>query len=158
VTAPGEIVDADGTVIGEHRGSVNHTVGQRKGIGIARPEPLYVLHLDTSRNRLMVGSRADATASALTAEAVTLIGGDWPAEPIDCEAVVRYRGAPAAAEIQLGLAGSGEATVTFTDAGPIAAPGQAVVFYRGDEVLGGGTIARVLRGADVALEPAAIAG
>src|SRR5215217_2522118 len=80
VTVPGEIVDAGGSVIGEHKGLVNHTVGQRKGIGIARPEPLYVFNLDTSRNRLMVGSRSDATASALTAESVSLIDGAWPVE------------------------------------------------------------------------------
>src|SRR5215217_9266790 len=80
VTVPGEIIDAGGTVIGEHKGLVNHTVGQRKGIGIARPEPLYVFNLDTSRNRLMVGSRSDATASALTAESVSLIDGAWPVE------------------------------------------------------------------------------
>jgi tRNA-specific 2-thiouridylase len=106
----------------------------------------------------MVGSRQDATTSALTAEAVTLIGGSWPEESFICEAVVRYRGTPAAAEIRPGPAGSGEATISFTGDGPIAAPGQAVVFYRGDEVLGGGTIAQVVRGAAAALEPAAIAG
>ena len=71
---------------------------------------------------------------------------------------MRYRGAPAAAEVRLGLAGSGEATVTFTGEGPIAAPGQAVVFYRGDEVLGGGTIARVARRADATLERMAVVG
>ncbi|MCC6792360.1 MAG: tRNA 2-thiouridine(34) synthase MnmA [Thermomicrobiales bacterium] len=157
VTVPGDIVTPDGAVIGEHKGLVNHTIGQRKGLGIARPEPLYVLNLDTSRNRLMVGSRADATASALTADAVTLIDGSWPVEPLDCTVVVRYRGAPATATVRLGPTG-GEATVSFTGDGPIAAPGQAVVFYRGDEVLGGGTIARVLRGAEMNDHTAAIAG
>jgi len=63
--------------------------------------------------------------------------------------VVRYRGQPAVAQIQLGPTGSGAATVTFAEGGPIAAPGQAVVFYRGDEVLGGGTIERVVRSAAV---------
>jgi tRNA-specific 2-thiouridylase len=158
VTVPGEIVTPDGAVIGEHKGLVNHTIGQRKGLGIARPEPLYVLNLDTSRNRLMVGSRTDATASALTADAVTLIDGTWPNEPFECTAVVRYRGAPVPAEVRLGPAGSGEATIRFTGDGPIAAPGQAVVFYRGDEVFGGGTIARVLRGSEAESQLAAVAG
>jgi tRNA-specific 2-thiouridylase len=158
VTVPGEIVTPDGEVIGEHKGLVNHTIGQRKGLGIARPEPLYVLNLDTSRNRLMVGSRADATAGVLTAEAVSLIAGSWPSEPIACTAVVRYRGAPAPAEVRFGPVGSGDATVSFTGDGPIAAPGQAVVFYRGDEVLGGGTIARVLRGAEAESGHRAVAG
>lgn len=148
VTVPGDIVTPDGAVIGEHKGLVNHTIGQRKGLGIARPEPLYVLNLDPSRNRLMVGSRADAIASELSADAVTLIDGTWPAEPFACTAVVRYRGAPAAAAVRLGPPGSGTATVSFSGQGPIAAPGQAVVFYRDDEVLGGGTIARVHRGAE----------
>jgi tRNA-specific 2-thiouridylase len=154
VTVPGDIVDPAGTVIGQHKGLVNHTVGQRKGIGIPRPEPLYVLNLDTSRNRLMVGSRAEATAAAATAESVTLIDGTWPEDPFECEAVVRYRGAPAPAVVQLGPIGSGEAEVAFTGDGPIASPGQAVVFYRGDEVLGGGTIARVARTASA--EPLAV--
>jgi tRNA-specific 2-thiouridylase len=158
VTVPGEIVTRTGEVIGEHKGLVNHTVGQRKGLGIARTEPLYVLNLDTSQNRLMVGSRADATASALTAESVSLIDGTWPDDVLECTAVVRYRGTPSEAQVRLGPVGSGEASVTFTGNGPIAAPGQAVVFYRGDEVIGGGTIARVLRGADVPAKVAAISG
>jgi tRNA-specific 2-thiouridylase len=158
VTVPGEIVDPAGEVLGHHKGLVNHTVGQRKGLGLARPEPLYVLQLDTSRNRLMVGSRTDAIATALTAEAVTLIDGTWPTETVRCAAVVRYRGAPASADVQFGGSGSGEATVTFPADGPIAAPGQAVVFYRGDEVLGGGTIAGVLRGVGADVAARAIAG
>jgi tRNA-specific 2-thiouridylase len=157
VTVPGEIVDPAGEVIGQHKGLVNHTIGQRKGIGIPRPEPLYVLNLDTARNRLMVGSRADATASALTAEAVTLIDGTWPGEPFVCDAVVRYRGAISRASVQLGAPGSGEAAITFLDEGPIASPGQATVFYRGDEVLGGGTIAKVVRAARAVEEPVAAA-
>ena len=150
VTAPGEIVDAGGTVIGEHKGLVHHTIGQRKGIGIARAEPLYVLSLDTARNRLMVGSRSQATARAATANRVTLIDGTWPSEPFECDAVVRYRGVPAPAVVVLGEAG--EATVRFMGEGPVASPGQAVVFYRGDEVLGGGTLQRITRSAEA--EPA----
>ncbi|MFL5758755.1 MAG: tRNA 2-thiouridine(34) synthase MnmA [Thermomicrobiales bacterium] len=145
VTVSGEIVDPDGQVIGEHRGLVNHTIGQRRGIGIARPQPLYVLSLDTARNRLMVGSREQATADRLTAEGVTLLDGSWPEMSFTCDAVVRYRGAPAPATITLGPAGSGEATIDFGEDAPIASPGQAVVFYQGDGVLGGGTIHAVVR-------------
>ncbi|HEY8448418.1 MAG TPA: tRNA 2-thiouridine(34) synthase MnmA [Thermomicrobiales bacterium] len=145
VTVPGEIVDSKGTVLGEHRGLVYHTVGQRKGLGIQRrkPEPLYVLRLEPETNRLVVGSRAEASARRLVADTVTLVDGTWPEEPFTCEAVVRYRGTPHEAEVQLGPAGSDEATVNFLGEGPIASPGQAVVFYRGDEVLGGGTIRHV---------------
>lgn len=142
---PGEIVDADGSVIGRHRGLLHHTIGQRRGIGIPRPQPLYVLNLDTTRNRLVVGSRGQATAARLSAEAVAWIDGSWPEAPFACDAVVRYRGQPTPATVALGPAGSGEATIAFADDGPIASPGQAVVFYRGDEVLGGGTISAVVR-------------
>lgn len=157
VTVPGEIVDLDGRVLGQHRGLVHHTVGQRRGIGIARPEPLYVLKLDPARNRLVVGSRAQATARQLTASAVVLTDGSWPAAPFACEAVVRYRGVPVPAEVRLGPASSGEATVVFAGTGPVAAPGQAVVFYRGEEVLGGGTIQHVVCAADDTAAEAAMA-
>ncbi|HET8522193.1 MAG TPA: tRNA 2-thiouridine(34) synthase MnmA [Thermomicrobiales bacterium] len=145
VTRHGEIIDAKGTVIGEHRGLVHHTIGQRRGLGIAAPQPLYVLGLDTAKNRLMVGSRSQATARSLTAERVTLTDESWPETPFTCDAVVRYRGTPNRAVVHLGPSGSGQATVVFEGDGPIAAPGQAVVFYRGDEVLGGGTIHAVER-------------
>jgi tRNA-specific 2-thiouridylase len=149
-TRPGEIVDAAGGVLGAHRGLVHHTVGQRRGIGIARTEPLYVLGLDPAANRLVVGRRAEAAARALTAEAVTLTGGGWPATPFAAEVVVRYRGRPHPATVALGPAAAGMARVAFAAEGPICSPGQAVVFYRGDEVLGGGTIAEVARDAATA--------
>ncbi|MGH2533271.1 MAG: tRNA 2-thiouridine(34) synthase MnmA [Thermomicrobiales bacterium] len=142
---PGAIVDADGAVIGEHRGLLHHTIGQRRGIGIPRPQPLYVLNLDTARNRLVVGSRSEATARRLTAERVALIDGSWPDIPFACDAVVRYRGQPTPATVTLGPPGSEQATVRFDGEGPIASPGQAVVFYRDDEVLGGGTISAIVR-------------
>jgi tRNA-specific 2-thiouridylase len=145
VTVPGEIVDTSGNVIGEHRGLVNHTIGQRRGIGIARPQPLYVLNLDTARNRLMVGSREQATADHMTAEGVAMIDGSWPEMPFTCDAVVRYRGMPTPATVTLDAAGSGEASIVFGENAPLASPGQAVVFYQGDEVLGGGTIHAVVR-------------
>jgi tRNA-specific 2-thiouridylase len=148
VTVPGEIVDGSGNVLGEHRGLVHHTIGQRKGIDVPhrKPQPLYVLKLEPERNRLVVGSRAEATARHLTAETVAMTDGSWPMVPFACDAVVRYRGTPFPAEVTLGPDSSGEATVVFTsEERPIAAPGQAVVFYRGDEVLGGGTIAQVTR-------------
>jgi len=132
-------------VIGEHRGLVNHTIGQRKGIGIARPQPLYVLNLDTARNRLMVGSREQATADRLRAESMAMIDGSWPDTAFTCDVVVRYRGEPSPATVTFDAAGTGEASIAFGEAAPIASPGQAVVFYRGDEVLGGGTIHAVVR-------------
>ena len=147
-TRPGEIVDAAGTVIGAHRGLVHHTVGQRRGIGIPRPEPLYVLGLDPAANRLVVGARTEAAARVVTAAEVTLTGGRPPAAPFPADVVVRYRGRPHPATVTLGARGAAE--VAFAGEGPICSPGQAIVFYRGDEVLGGGTIAGVTRVAGAA--------
>ena len=145
VARPGEIVDTAGAVVGQHRGIVHHTVGQRRGLGVAAGAPLYVVDLEPAANRVVVGSRTEAAARAVTANAVTLADGSWPAEPFPTEAVVRYRGTPHPAEVRLGPPGSGEAAVEFLEEGPVASPGQAVVFYRGDQVLGGGTIQAVER-------------
>jgi tRNA-specific 2-thiouridylase len=146
VTRPGDIVNAGGEKIGEHRGLVHHTIGQRRGIGIAAKKPYFVLQLDTAHNRLVVGDRSDAAAAELTIDNVSLTSGVWDQPPFPAEAVVRYRGVPVPAIVTLGDEASRSATVSFAgDAGPVASPGQAVVFYRGDEVLGGGTIQRVTR-------------
>jgi tRNA-specific 2-thiouridylase len=72
-----------------------------------------------------------------------MTAGVWPTSAFPVDAVVRYRGQPSPAKVELGAPDSGEANVTFSGEGPIASPGQAVVFYRGDEVLGGGTIREV---------------
>ena len=153
VTRPGEIVDTAGAVVGEHRGLVHHTVGQRRGIRIAGPKPLYVLELATAANRLVVGGRDEAVARRMRAEGVAMIDGGSPDDALACDVVVRYRGHPTPALVRLDPAEPGAAEIDLTGdpAGwPIASPGQAVVFYRGDEVLGGGTIRaveRVVRGA-----------
>lgn len=152
VTRPGEIVTTSGEAIGQHRGLVHHTIGQRKGIGVPRREPLYALRLDLAENRLVVGSRTEAEAARLTAENVSLTSGIWPDLPVQVGASVRYRGAPLPATVTFGPEHDRSATIVFDADRPIAAPGQAIVFYDGDEVLGGGTIGSVQRsweGADV---------
>jgi tRNA-specific 2-thiouridylase len=143
VTIPGEVVDSGGQVLGEHRGLVHHTVGQRRGLGIAAKEPLFVIRLEPAQNRLVVGPRAEAAAREINADRVSLISGEWPREPFAAEAMARYRGALAPAMVELGPEESGTARVRITGEGPIASPGQALVLYRGDEVLGGGTIREV---------------
>jgi tRNA-specific 2-thiouridylase len=146
VTVPGEIVNRSGDVLGQHRGLVHHTVGQRRGIGIAATKPYFVLQLDTESNRLVVGDRDEAQAVSISATDVSFTSGTWPSGPILSDIAVRYRGSPARAEVTPVSERDGTATIVFPpEAGPIASPGQAVVFYDGDEVLGGGTIASVER-------------
>ena len=143
VTRPGEVVNVSGETLGEHRGLVHHTVGQRRGLGIAAKEPLFVIRLEPDHNRLVVGSRKEAAAREISLERVTLTSGVWPDDAFEAEAMVRYRGALASAVVTLGPTGTGTAQVRFAGEGPIASPGQALVLYRGDEVLGGGTIGSV---------------
>jgi tRNA-specific 2-thiouridylase len=146
VTRPGKIVTSDGTEIGEHHGLVHHTVGQRRGIGIAAKKPYFVLHLDTGTNQLVVGSREEASARSIEIEDVSIVSGNWPTATFAADAVVRYRGIANIADIAIGDPAARRASATFTsERGPIASPGQAVVFYLNDEVLGGGTISHVVR-------------
>lgn len=146
VTEPGDIVDTSGGVLGQHKGLVNHTVGQRRGIGIAAKKPYFVLHLDTEANRLVVGDREQAEAIGMKVHTVSMTSGAWPEQELDIDAVVRYRGQPAPARVMPGDADRREVDVTFSGGNAlIASPGQAVVFYRGDEVLGGGTISDVIQ-------------
>jgi tRNA-uridine 2-sulfurtransferase len=151
VNVPGEIVTRDGEVVGQHKGLVNHTVGQRRGIGIQARKPYFVLQLDTGNNQLVVGDREDAEARTLNADAISFTNDIWPSEPIHCDVVVRYRGTPFSATVHPGPAEDRNATIIFNgERGPIASPGQAVVFYAEDEALGGGTIKAVdRRGAQV---------
>ncbi len=156
VTRPGDIVTAAGEKIGEHRGLVRHTIGQRRGLGIPRAKPLYVMRLDTETNELIVGDRKDAEAPAVMTERVTFTSGAWPAEPLSCSVSVRYRGTPVPAIVTADPEQQGVARIDFPEDRPIAAPGQAIVFYDGDEVLGGGTIATIVR--DVGERPRSLAG
>jgi len=129
---------------------VHHTVGQRRGIGIASTKPYFVLQLDTGNNQLVVGDRAAAQAEAIEAQAVSFTAGAWPEAAFACEVSVRYRGEPTRAVVTPGSSAERTVSVTFpAGQGPIASPGQAIVFYRGDEVIGGGTIDTVQRAGDL---------
>lgn len=150
LTQPGPVVDVGGRYLGEHRGLLHYTVGQRKGLGIAGPEPLYVVSLDPDHNRLVVGTRADMSFTTLSATAVTLTSDQWPTASFDCDVVVRYRGTPYEATVE--PLAPGHVRVHFAEPPSAVAPGQAVVFYRGDEVLGGGTIATSSRSLSLVAE------
>ena len=137
---PGPIVDRAGRVLGRHRGLARYTIGQRKGLGIASPHPLYVIELRPAANEVVVGREEELYSSALFAEEVNWIGFGPPLPPgLRVEAKIRYTAAPAAALVE--PQGEDRALVRFDYPQRAIAPGQAVVFYRDDEVLGGGTIA-----------------
>jgi tRNA-uridine 2-sulfurtransferase len=136
-TAPGDIVDNRGSVMGRHKGTAFYTVGQRHGLGLAAAEPVYVTQIDPAKSRLTVGSRAELYRSRLTATEVSWISGKRPAKSIKVTVKIRYRAPEVAATLQ---PAEGSAEVTFEQPQPAITPGQAVVFYLNDEVLGGGTI------------------
>jgi tRNA-specific 2-thiouridylase len=134
--ARGEIVDVEGRVLGEHAGVHRFTVGQRKGLSVSRPLPLYVAALDSGRQRVVVGTREQASRREFS------IGDpSWVSEPpraeLRCEVQVRHRGKPLACTVAGG-------SVTLDEPAIGVAPGQSAVFYLGDEVLGGATISRSL--------------
>jgi tRNA-specific 2-thiouridylase len=144
--SPGEIVDADGEVVGEHRGMHRYTVGQRRGLGLATHDKRYVLELDPARNRVVVGPGELLARGGLEAERVSWIAAP-PTPGAELIVQIRAHGAGIPARLD-GLAGDA-VTVRFGEPQRSIAPGQLVAFYLGDvggdEVLGGGTITRSLR-------------
>lgn len=134
---PGEIVNTEGQVLGRHQGLAYYTVGQRQGTGISARDRLYVIRLDTAANRLVLGAQSQLFSSRLTACNLTWISGQSPQDSIEVAAKVRYRSAEAEATLRV----EGEkAEVCFQEPQKALAPGQSVVFYQGDVVLGGGII------------------
>ncbi|MCK6627932.1 MAG: tRNA 2-thiouridine(34) synthase MnmA [Anaerolineae bacterium] len=138
VVQPGPIVTSDGKVLGQHQGLAFYTIGQRKGLGIAAPEPLYVLRLDQASNSLVIGPLDELGQSQLTARQVSYISGQPPAGPIDVTAKIRYK----AKEVEATLTPMLDARARLTFAAPLRdiTPGQSVVFIQGEQILGGGII------------------
>ncbi len=141
IERPGEIVDAQGEVVGRHRGVHEFTVGQRRGLGVAAAEARYVIELRPRENQVVVGDQADADASALDCSRLSFTGRR-PEGAFSAGIKVRYRTPQRPGTVQ---AAGDRAEVTF--ARPIwgVAPGQLAVFYDGDRVIGGGTIDRAIR-------------
>ena len=135
---PGDIRNVDGEVVGQHEGVHRFTVGQRKGLGLSSPIPLYVVGIDAASAAVTVGPRAALERRALTASGVNWIAGNPPAPGTRVTAQIRHRHKEAAATIQ--PEGSDGVSVLFDEAQAAIAPGQALVMYDGDEVLGGGWI------------------
>ena len=139
----GRIVDTKGRTLGHHRGLFGYTIGQRKGLGIKDGRgPYYVVALDTERNELVVGTKDELMSEGLEAEYVS-----WtvtaPSGAITAEVRIRYRHSPVAATIE--PKGADRLLVRFSSPQRAVTPGQAVVFYKADEVLGGGWIKRAIK-------------
>ena len=141
---PGPILDGEGNVLGEHAGVLHYTVGQRRGLGVSRGGPWYVVAIDGERNALVVGAREEVYGRELIASDVCWIADEPPRWPTGLKARIRYRHQEADAEVAP-LPGGEVARVVFRRPQLAVAPGQAVVFYRDDVVVGGGTIEQVVR-------------
>ncbi|MFA7406013.1 MAG: tRNA 2-thiouridine(34) synthase MnmA [Pelobacteraceae bacterium] len=135
--AEGDIVHLSGRTVGHHHGTHRYTIGQRKGLGIAWSEPLYVTGIDAARNIVIVGEQQHVFAAGLKAESVSWIAAP-EGEEFAATCKIRYRHQPVACRVRL-LPGEC-CEVRFDQQQKSVTPGQALVFYRGDEVLGGGRI------------------
>jgi len=141
----GDIVDRAGKILGQHQGVHHYTIGQRKGLGIAAPEPLYVIELDAVNNKVVVGDRTSGGRAECTVSHLNWLTIDPPTTPILAEVQVRYRSEAAPVTI-VPLEGD-RVRLIFPEPQFGITPGQAAVFYRGDLLLGGGLIEK-----DVAIQ------
>ena len=135
---PGEILTRAGKSVGEHTGLANYTIGQRKGLGIASPVPLYVLGKNAGTNTLIVGTQEELGSRELTARDVYWVSGEMPGEPFRAEVKIRYTAKEAEALVTP-LEGD-RVHVRFDAPQRDITAGQAAVFYEGDRMIGGGII------------------
>jgi tRNA-specific 2-thiouridylase len=135
---PGNILDRNGNILGQHQGLPFYTIGQRKGLHIAHPEPFYVLAKDMVNNNLIVGVRSELGKNILVASPVNWISGQAPGQVVHAKVKIRYKANFAPAQIQ--PEGEDRVIVHFEHPLPDISPGQFAVFYHGDTVLGGGMI------------------
>ncbi|MGH2369931.1 MAG: aminomethyltransferase beta-barrel domain-containing protein, partial [Chloroflexota bacterium] len=146
-------LDSQGRYLGEHPGIFHFTVGQRKGLGVTSPEPLYVVAIEPERNAVIVGSDGDLHCRELIADGLNLVALPALEEPVRCRARLRYRMQEAPATVEPAPEQGEDAVRVIFDAPQRAiTPGQAVVFYDGDVVLGGATIA------STATDPSSVRG
>jgi tRNA-specific 2-thiouridylase len=134
----GELVASSGEVLGRHEGIFNFTVGQRKGLGVSSPTPLYVLSIDPASRRVTVGADAELATRTLRARRLNWIAIPALTAPMRVRVKIRHRHEPAWASIE--PAGPDEVLATFDEPQRAVTPGQSAVFYDGDEVVGGGWI------------------
>jgi len=135
----GDIVDMKGNILRRHRGIIFYTIGQRSGLGISAKAPLYVVEIDARKNQIIVGEKKALQAKGLIAGDINLLTDELP---VEVEAKIRYRKKPARCKI---FKEGKNLKVVFKETQESITPGQAVVLYAGDEVLGGGVIEKVIR-------------
>lgn len=143
IATPGPILDTSGRRVGEHNGIAFYTVGQRRRLGIAAGEPLYVVEIDPVRNAVVVGRDSDLYAGELTAADLNFIPFEKPAGTIAVTAKIRYNMRDS--EALLSICAADQALIRFGSPQRAITPGQAVVCYDGEDVVGGGTINTVRR-------------
>ena len=131
-------MDEKGTVLGDHTGIHQYTVGQRKGLGVAVGKPLYVIQTDVESSRVVVGESEDLLKQALIAHQLNWISIEKLTSPIRVQAQIRSRHLAAPATVS--VAEEGSVSVEFDEPQRAITPGQAVVFYEGENVIGGGWI------------------
>ena len=140
---PGEIVDMDGNILGQHQGVLHYTVGQRRGLGVTIGEPLYVVCIDADTRQVIVGPKDALARRTIMLDEVNWLGGEMLSDPIDVKVKIRSTGSPVRANLTLLQGQQAEVSLDIPEEG--VSPGQACVFYGADEgpaarVLGGGWI------------------
>jgi len=139
---PGDIVDTQGKTLGQHRGIAFYTIGQRHGLGLASGKPLYVIRIEPESNRVALGLEKELYTQKLSAGKLNWISGKVPREPIKARAKIRYKSKEAEATLSFR---NDSVDVHFAQPQKAITPGQAVVFYNVDEILGGGIIHQMQR-------------
>ncbi|MGC4032909.1 MAG: tRNA 2-thiouridine(34) synthase MnmA [Tepidisphaeraceae bacterium] len=134
----GELVTTSGEIVGQHAGHQHFTIGQRKGLGVARGVPLYVIDIEPGSDRVILGGRDELLRTTVIASQINLLGPRIGETPVPCTAKIRYNTSPQPATVR--RTGDDQITVEFDQPQSAVAPGQAVVCYDGDVVLGGGWI------------------
>lgn len=134
---PGKVVDTKGNILGEHDGLINYTIGQRKGLGIAGGDPLYVLSLNKDSNEVVLGTKEETFANEVCVSNFSWISGNAPTNKFECQAKLRYRQTP---KDCLAKVDENSVILEYTEGIDSVTPGQFAVLYDGNRVLGGGTI------------------
>jgi tRNA-specific 2-thiouridylase len=136
-TQPGDIIDNQGKKLGQHRGIAFYTIGQRHGLGLASDKPLYIIRIEPESNRIMLGHEKELYSQKLAVQKLNWISDRAPRKPITAQAKIRYKSKESEANL---FFKNDSMDVHFAQPQKAVTPGQAIVFYNIDEVLGGGII------------------